>query len=225
MTYFLKVLAIAFCITASTASAQNEPRILAMGDSFFAGHKAQNKAVPNVLAKLLNEPVHNRAVPWAWIIYKLPISGSLGLKIERQYRPGNWDWIVLNGGGNDLLLGCGCNRCGARLSKMISPDGTKGAIPRLVAKLRKSNARVVYSGYLRSPGASSPIESCRDEGDKLDARLARMAKRDKGVWFVSMADIVPRGDRSFHGADMVHPSRKGSAAAAQRIAKVISKHP
>ena len=107
---------------------------------------------------------------------------------------------------------------------MISPDGTKGAIPRLVAKLRKSNARVVYSGYLRSPGASSPIESCRDEGDELDARLARMAKRDKGVWFVSMADIVPPGDRSFHAADMVHPSRKGSAAAAQRIAKVISKH-
>ena len=81
---------------------------------------------------------------------------------------------------------------------MISPDGTKGAIPRLVAKLRKSNARVVYSEYLRSPGASSTIESCHDEGDELDARLARMAKRDNGVWSFSMADVVPCGDRLFH---------------------------
>jgi acyl-CoA thioesterase-1 len=36
--------------------------------------------------------------------------------------------------------------------------------------------------------------------------------------------LVPHGDRSFHASDMIHPSAKGSAAAAQRIARVIAKH-
>jgi lysophospholipase L1-like esterase len=224
MTYFFKVLALALCMAGSTATAQSGTRILAMGDSFFATNSAQNKAIPNVLAKILREPVRNRAVAGARIIYRLPISGSLGFKIEQQYKPGTWDWIVINGGGNDLMLGCGCNRCDARMNKMISRDGTKGEIPRLIAKLGKTNARIVYSGYFRTPGTESPIEGCGDEGQELDARLTRMAQRDKGVWFVSMADVVPYGDRSFHRFDMIHPSPKGSATAATRIAKVILKH-
>ena len=110
---------------------------------------------------------------------------------------------------------------------MISPDGTKGAIPRLVAKLRKSNAHVVYSEYLRSPGASSTIESCHNEGDELDARLARMAKRDNGVWFFSMADVVPCEDRSFDGltwctlrSKAAQPPRSGLPKSYQSIAKI-----
>ena len=224
MTYFFKVLALALCMAGSTATAQSGTRILAMGDSFFATNSAQNKAIPNVLAKILREPVRNRAVAGARIIYRLPISGSLGFKIEQQYKPGTWDWIVINGGGNDLMLGCGCNRCDAHMNKMISRDGTKGEIPRLIAKLNKTNARIVSSGYFRTPGTEFPIEGCGDEGQELDARLTRMAQRDKGVWFVSMADVVPHGGRSFHRFDMIHPSPKGSAAAAKRIAKVISKH-
>lgn len=128
----------------------------------------------------------------------------------------------MNGGGNDLWLGCGCRRCDAKMNKLISKDGRHGEIPKLVAKLRATNARVVYVGYLRSPGAWSPIEGCRDDGDELDSRLVELAKRDSGFWFVSLADLVPRGDRSFHNPDMVHPSQKGSIAAARRVAQVIS---
>ena len=125
MTYFFKVLVLAICMAGSTATAQSGTRILAMGDSFFATNGVQNKAIPNVLAQILREPVHNRAVAGARIIYQLPISGSLGFKIEQQYKPRTWDWIVINGGGNDLMLGCGCNKCGARMNKMISHNGTK----------------------------------------------------------------------------------------------------
>ena len=91
MTYFFKVLALALCMASSTATAQSGTRILAMGDSFFATNSAQNKAIPNVLAKILREPVRNRTVAGARIIYRLPISGSLGFKIEQQYKPGPWD--------------------------------------------------------------------------------------------------------------------------------------
>jgi lysophospholipase L1-like esterase len=195
-----------------------------MGDSFFVTNSSQKRSIPAVLSKILKEPVKSRAVSGARIIYNLPISGSLGFKIGRQYRKGPWDWVVLNGGGNDLWLGCGCRKCNAKMNRLISPDGTRGEIPKLVATLRAANARVVYVGYLRSPGAWSPIENCRDDGDELDARIAKMAKRDKGIWFVSLADLVTRGDKSYHAPDMIHPSPKGSAAAAQRIAQVIARH-
>lgn len=48
-----------------------------------------------------------------------------------------------------------------------------------------------------------------------------MAARDSGVHFISLADLVPHGDRSYHAADMIHPSVKASRAIAARIAAVI----
>jgi acyl-CoA thioesterase-1 len=224
MMHFFRTLAVILSVCGTSAAAEKGARILVMGDSFLATNSAQKQSVPAYLSKILKEPVRNRSVSGARIIYRLPLSGSLGFNIGQQYRKGAWEWIVLNGGGNDLLLGCGCRRCRAKMDKLISQDGTRGEIPKLVSKLRATNARVVYVGYLRSPGAWSPIEGCRDDGNELEARVARLAKRDKGLWFVSLADLVARGDRSFHASDMVHPSPKGSAAAAQRIAKVIARY-
>jgi len=74
---------------------------------------------------------------------------------------------------------------------------------------------------LRSPGRGSPIEHCRNEGDMLEARIARMSAGDPGVHFVSIADLVPFGDLSFHAADRIHPSAKASAAIAGRVAAII----
>ena len=127
----------------------------------------------------------------------------------------------MNGGGNDLWLGYGCGRCANKLQRLISPGGDRGAIPQLVSQAQRDGARVIYVGYLRSPGRGSPIESCRDIGDALEARIAKMAQQNPNVSFVSLADMVPHGDRSFHASDMIHPSPKGSAAAAHPVAQVI----
>ncbi|HGG03909.1 MAG TPA: SGNH/GDSL hydrolase family protein [Aliiroseovarius sp.] len=192
-----------------------------MGDSLLAAHGLSGNAVSDVAAATLGEPVTDRSVAGARIIYGLPISGALGMKIAKQYRKGPWDWVVLNGGGNDLWLGCGCNRCERRLTRLISQDGQDGKIPKLVKTLRDDGARVLYVGYLRSPGVGSPIESCRDEGDVLEARISAMAAADDGVYFLSLADLVPYGDRSFHMVDMIHPSRKASAIIGRMIAEQI----
>jgi hypothetical protein len=206
----------------STPVAAERARILAIGDSFFAVHSSSGRSIPAVVQRELGQQVSNRSVMGARMIYNLPLTGALGFDIVRQYRPGPWNWVIMNGGGNDLWLGCNCSRCDRKMTKMISKDGTRGEIPALVSKMRKSGAQVIYVGYLRSPGRGSPIEHCRDEGNELDARVTRMAQRDNGVWFVPMADLVPNGDRSFHAADMVHPSTKGTAAAGKRVAKIIA---
>ncbi len=111
--------------------------------------------------------------------------------------------------------------CDRRLTRLIAPDGTGGVIPDLIARIRKTGARVIYVGYMRSPGRSSPIEKCHDEGDALEARISQYASRDAGVFFVSLADLVPDADLSFHTLDRVHPSVKASRAIGLRIANII----
>lgn len=193
-----------------------------MGDSLLSSHAVSRRSVSNVIENILGEQVVDRSVMGARIVYGLPISGALGMKIEKQYRAGNWDWVILNGGGNDLLFGCGCYVCDRKINRLISSDGQYGDIPRLVSTIRRTGARVIYVGYLRSPGVGSMIESCKNEGDELESRISEMARADDGTYFLSLLEMVPYGDRSFHGADMIHPSIKASAAIGKRVAEIIT---
>lgn len=209
---------------AETTSRHSGARILAMGDSMLAWNRGSGKSVAHAVEQELGQPVVDRSVIGARVLYGLPISGSMGLNIAKQYRPGEWDWIVLNGGGNDLWFGCGCNQCERRIDRMISEDGTEGTLANQVSGLRATGAKIIYVGYLRSPGVNSMIESCRDDGDEFEARVARLAERMPGVYFLSLTDLVPHGDRSYHALDMVHPSHKASQAIGERIAKLVREH-
>lgn len=200
----------------------SDARILLMGDSMMAFNRPGGQSVADAIETDLGQEVIDRSVVGARYFYYLPISGSAGVKLTAQYRPGPWDWVVLNGGGNDLLFGCGCGNCDRQLDRLISADGRRGAIHAFVAAIRAGGAKVVYAGYLRNPGVQSPIKACRPVGDELDRRLGRMALRDAGVEFVSLADLVPNGDRSYHQPDLIHPSVKGSRAIGQRIARRIA---
>ncbi|MQQ08678.1 SGNH/GDSL hydrolase family protein [Epibacterium sp. SM1979] len=206
---------------ADTPAQAPEARILVIGDSMMTWHGISDRAVPDLLARQLGEPVINRATTAARMIYKLPVSGAAGLNIPKQFRAGPWEWIVVNGGGNDLWLGCGCHRCTRKLDRLVSEDGQTGAIPDLLTRLRATGAQVIYVGYLRTPGRSSPIESCRDEGTMMEERVAEFAGNDPGLHFISLVDLVPEGDLSFHTLDRIHPSVKGSRAIAARLAATI----
>lgn len=220
----LLLIALPFFLFACTESVSRNPnsRILAMGDSLLAAHQITNQSITHAVEKELGEQITDRSVMGARILYSLPISGSMGLNISKQYKPGNWNWVILNGGGNDLWLGCGCILCSRKIDKLISNDGRSGEIPELVSNLRGTGARVIYVGYLRSPGVPSPIDHCRDEGDEFERRINTFAKRDDGVYFLSLADLVPLGDRSYHGIDMIHPSIKASKEIGELVAKIIN---
>ncbi|MEM7630444.1 MAG: SGNH/GDSL hydrolase family protein [Pseudomonadota bacterium] len=196
-------------------------RVMTMGDSLLAWNAPSGRSVSDALEARLGQPVVDRSMSGASYLYPLPISGSLGLRIERQFVAGQWDWVVLNGGGNDLWLGCGCGACTRQLERLISADGASGAIPSLVSRLRAAGTQVAYVGYLRTPGFRSPVEGCVAIGNALEGRIAALAQSDPGVFFISNADLVPEGDRSFHDSDLLHPSPKGSAAIAARLAAVI----
>jgi len=218
MRRFLSGIVFCLCVIGFSVGAQEKPqRILVIGDSLMAIHSLVGRSVADVLQSMLGTPVTDRSVLGARMIYKLPISGRLGLSIPAQFRGKSWDWVVMTGGGNDLWLGCGCNRCERKLDRLIAEDGTRGEIPKLFARIQKAGAQVVYVGYLRSPGINTPIESCKDEGDALEARVARLADRVPGVFFLSNQDLVPPRDTSYFGVDGIHPSLKASRAIAARI--------
>jgi lysophospholipase L1-like esterase len=198
-----------------------DARILVMGDSMLAWNGGTGQAVSDAMESALKEPVVNRSVIAARMIYPLPLTGAAGLNIPKQFRPGDWDWIVVNGGGNDLWLGCGCIACTRKLDRLAAKDASDGAIPDLIAQLRATGARVIYTGYLRSPGRGSPIDHCKKDGQELDRRVALLAEENEGVFFLSLDGLVPHGDLSFHAIDRIHPSIKGSAAIGARIATLI----
>ncbi len=206
---------------AETSAPTNNDRILLMGDSLMAWNRTTGQSVGKHLETSLQQPVLDRSSVGATIIQKTPMFASMGLSIPQQYQPGLRDWVVLNGGGNDLFLGCGCSACSERLNLLASEDGSWGAIPNLMDRLRASGAQVIYVGYLRSPGVGSMIENCKDEGDELERRLILAARQDPGVHYISLRDLVPHGDRSYHAFDMIHPSPRASRAIAQRVTEII----
>ncbi|MCK0141554.1 SGNH/GDSL hydrolase family protein [Aliiroseovarius sp. F20344] len=223
MKKHLTLLLCLFFMASPALAEKRSARILVMGDSLMAWHKATNRSIGDMLGRYLHEPVVNRSIGGARIMYNLPISGSMGMKIDRQFRGGRWDWVVLNGGGNDLWFGCGCHRCGRKLNLMVTINGQYGYVPNLINRIRATGAKVIVIGYLRTPGVDSAIEHCRDDGDAYEARLQKMARQMKDVYFLSNKDLVPHGDKTFHTKDMIHPSFKGSAVIAKRLAVMIRK--
>jgi acyl-CoA thioesterase I len=219
--FCLSLLILAACGEPVPQGDAGEARILMVGDSMLASNRATGAGVAGVIEAALGMPVVDRSVPGARYFHALPITGSAGLRLPAQVRPGDWDVIVVNGGGNDLLFGCGCGACSGVLDRLISEDGRSGAIPAFVQSLRQTGAHVVYSGYLRNPGTATPVKACGPAGNELDRRLAALDALDVGMTFLAMSDIVPYGDASYHGLDRIHPSRKGSRAIGLRIARTI----
>ncbi len=198
-----------------------EPRILAIGDSMMSWHLVSRNAISNAVSDALGEPVENRAVGGARMQYALPITGAMGLNISKQYRDDPVDWVVLNGGGNDLWLGCGCKACDTKVNRMVSKNGNRGTIPQLVDRILARGANVIYLGYLRSPGIYSAIDACADYADEFEGRIAEMVSKREGAYFLDLSELVPYGDASYHGVDLIHPSRKGSQVIGQKVADVI----
>ncbi len=218
--------AVFLCAGAGPDAAQAQgARILAIGDSLMAAHATTGRSIADFLAGALHAQVDNRSVPAAHMVYRLPLTGAMGMSIPAQFRSRDrgLDWVVMTGGGNDLWLGCGCDRCDRRMDKMIAPNGTGGEIPQLFARIQRSGAQVVYVGYLRSPGIHTPIEHCRAAGDEMEARIARLAARVPGLHYVSLHDLVPRGDTSFFTLDGIHPSVKATREIAARVAALIAR--
>lgn len=218
--------AVFLCLLAAACAFGGAPAdradVLVMGDSIMTWNRSRGASFPDALSGRLGLPVATRAVPGAAL---LPGGDTFFAgRIPGQVPDGRWDWIVVNGGANDLKSLCGCGRCAGVLDRLVSEDGTRGTWPDLLDALRPRASRgVVVVGYFGpSEAGRGPFAACTDELRALEARLARLAARTDGVRFV---DIRPSftGPPGHYAPDLTHPSPLGSALIAALVAAEIGR--
>lgn len=220
----MRVFAILTLITALAACTPGAPRsggdILMIGDSVLAWNRTSSRDVGSALGENLGRTVTNRAVPGAQI-RKRGFASTLGLGIPDQLVMQRWNWVVMNGGANDLGFTCGCTRCDGVIEALISSDDTTGKIPELINRARTTGAKVLWMGYYRAP-RSGTFQGCRPGLVEMERRIARFARSTPGVFFADSEDVITPRDPSLYAADATHPSPKGSATIARYLAQTIT---
>ncbi|MGF1455982.1 MAG: SGNH/GDSL hydrolase family protein [Alphaproteobacteria bacterium] len=197
--------------------------MLALGDSIFAWHRKTGQSIPDVVAVRLNRPVFNASVGGAFLSHPNLVLRASDQDIRTQYAGGTWDWILFEGGANDLAAECRCEDCAAVLDGLIDAKARDGDIPRFLSRLTQMGSRVMIVGYYH-PGRSgrSFFKACTDELAALNERLARLAQRDRRLFFVSAADMVSPDDPADYSGDMIHPSVRASLRVGHHVAQAIN---
>ena len=202
------------------ASRQTGGDILVIGDSVMAWNKPSGKDMGRVIAAELEREVVSRAALGARI--QASSLGSLvGLSIPDQISAGPWNWIVVNGGANDLGISCGCTRCDAEIDRLISQNATTGAIPDLITKARRQHAKVLWVGYYQTPNSSS-FGGCRPGLVELERRIATYALSHEGVFFIDSEDVFEATNPGLFAPDRTHPSAAGSEVIGRFVAREIA---
>ncbi|KQI68018.1 hypothetical protein AN189_12800 [Loktanella sp. 3ANDIMAR09] len=186
--------------------------ITAVGDSVLSWNRLSGQDIPRVAAAALDRGVANRSVPGARFLTAIPA----------QYRAADWDWVIVNGGANDLAQDCGCDGCDFTLDALISANGQTGAMPRFVRDVADQGPRVVVLGYYGTSVAGGPLADCADELAALSTRLAALAQGDPRILFVDAKDAIDPADLDLYAGDLVHPSALGSARIGSEIARAIA---
>lgn len=111
--------------------------LLALGDSVLAWNGTSDQAIPDVIGRTLNRNMVNRAVPGAQFDNGSALFSAVGFNIQQQYPGGTWNWIIVNGGANDLGFDdCNCGDCTGAVNSLIGADAMSGAIPSFLTRLR-----------------------------------------------------------------------------------------
>ena len=219
-----EILAVLLIVTGLSACTDTAPRgggdILVLGDSIVAWNGG--RSIPDVIANQTGRSVTSRAVPGAQFDNGSTIASAVGFDIQQQFPGGRWNWVVVNGGANDLSADCGCGACGASVNALIAPDGQSGSIPAFLQRLRaQTGAQVMWMGYYAGSGSGS-FAGCRDDLVEIESRIATFAAGRPGIHFVDSEDVIDRGDRGLFAGDNVHPSARGSARIGAYLAQEIT---
>ena len=185
--------------------------VLMLGDSLLAWFREEGASVGDVLDASSSFSVANLAV-----------SGSMVLEgeesIPSQYVPGDWGWIVFDGGGNDANDLCECGVCDEILSEIIDGSTNEGVVPDFAQAMRNAGHRVLVLGYYGMPAsAQHGFHRCNDEAAVLNQRYERFAEATEGVYYFNLGTIVSPNDLRDYDDDHVHPSERGT----QRMGEAI----
>lgn len=192
----------------------NEEKILTIGDSILAWGTPTCSSVSHQVGLEYNNFVSVEAISNTQLI-----KGSD--MIPEQYFEADWDWVILDGGANDLNKQCGCSEsCDVVLDILSSKDGSQGEMIDLVHKVLLSGTQVLMLGYYPMPEeAWYGFEECGEELEELNKRYSRIAGRYSNVHFAPLEQNFNWQEQpELLDVDYVHPSVEG----AEKIAIYLS---
>jgi lysophospholipase L1-like esterase len=194
-------------------------RVLAIGDSVLAWHKWTGRDIPSEMGEVLGASVENEAVAGARFSNTSSLGRAAGFDVRAQYRAGNWDIVLMNGGANDFLADCDCRNCDGILDDLIGNDLT-GEVPQFIDEVRRRGARMLWMGYYASH-RTGQFAGCRPYLVEFDARMARLAALVPGLQFVDSEDAVDRTDRGQFAFDGIHPSPRATRRIGAYLAREL----
>lgn len=169
-----------------------ERRVLAFGDSLFAGYGLdKSESYPAQLEEALRAAGINAVVTNAGISGDTSAAGRQRLAFTLDAQEVKPDLVILELGGNDLLRG-------------ISPDETRANFEAMLGELRRREIPVLLMG-MRSPPNYGP--EFQREFDALYPALAK----EYGVPLVPFWLETIYQDASLFQSDRIHPTEQGIA--------------
>ena len=190
-------------------------KIQVVGDSVFGSDADGCASIAGFMSMKLEVKVTDHAIPGATVI------GEDG--IPSQYVSGDWEWTVIDGGGNDAMAYCSegdDDECDEKLDEIMTDDN-KGLIPNLINKAKNDGSQVIILGYYSVPKGSE-FEDLVLEIEILNDRYKEFAEANDDVYFISLKDVMtPETTPIYYSDDLVHPSEEGHKAIGEYIADFI----
>ena len=193
-----------------------EFNVQVVGDSLFGADADGCASVSTFMSLRLWLEVEDNSVPGA------TVAGDEN--IPEQYVSGDWNWTVIDGGGNDIMPYCTENDCDEVLDEIITDSG-EGLIPDLVEKAQNDGSNVILIGYYSVPKGSE-YEPVILEVEIINDRYNEFAEANEGVYFISLKDVMtPEETPELYSEDLVHPSEDGHYVIGEYIADfIINEH-
>ena len=167
-----------------------ERRILALGDSLFAGYGLpSDQSYPVKLEAALRARGVNARIANAGVSGDTSADGlaRLDFTLNNQQRPP--DLVIISLGGNDMLRG-------------LPPEQTRANLDAILTELDRRKIRAVLMGMLAPPNMGA------DYRDKFDAIYPALAKQHGAVLVPFFLQAV-MGRPDLVQQDHIHPTRVG----------------
>ena len=187
----------------------NNAEIFVVGDSAFEWHLWSGRSAPERMGEELNRPIYNAARSGQMLTEGLEYS------IPNQYIDGDWDWVVINGGFNDLADLCRCGDC------PVTQANVDAVLEAFVEERVDEGKQVIIWTYYNMPDKSQEMKRCKQAVRVLRQNQKTLADSDPNIFWVDGRQAISADNRKHFFIDNLHPSRLGAERMGNQIAKAI----
>lgn len=183
----------------ATAEAGERPVVLALGDSLTAGYGvAPGKAFPEQLQVALRDSGVDAKVINGGVSGDTSAGGLARLDWLMSDKP---DLVIVELGANDGLRG-------------LDPANTSDNLDRIIARIRKSGARVLLTGMV------APANLGAEYGEKFASLYPALAQKHGTAFYPFFLDGVAM-DPALNQEDGIHPTAEGIAMIVEKMLPIV----